>query len=119
MTRCRTELIATLEAQDNDEATVPLPEWASSLHVYNPLAAPILIRWTNVGGPPGVAAGQEQPELGVPGEAVLTWPIPSEATHLRARVDFAGAVPAGDVGHAARLYVSELGVGASTGLLNV
>jgi hypothetical protein len=84
----------------------------ATLLVFNPLAAPIFIRYgTSVPTP-------QSYDLACPGEAVLAWPIMGTGV-ISAIVVYPGAVPAGDVGQEAIVSYTEATLPAFVGPLNV
>lgn len=99
-----------LRAEDDASDTAPLPEWARSLVILNPLDAPVFLRFdvtgSLVGTLPGTAAGYD---VVCPGAALMVYPIPSDIRQrqLIAAVDYAGAVPSGDSGHFCIVSVTE------------
>lgn len=86
-----------LRAEDGARhAGAPIPPElvARSLLVYNPLSAPVFLRF-GVGD-----ASPATHDVACPGSAVLSWPLDPSATRISAVVDYAGAVPPGDVAEA-------------------
>lgn len=77
-----------------------IPAGQCSLVVHNPLAAPIYILFGA-----GLPAA-DMYDLVVPGRALMAYPLPAGAALLSARVDYTGALPAGDAGQHATISVT-------------
>lgn len=104
----RVELLRLTPADGSGSATLPGIGECSYL-VMNPLSAPVLITL-------GSGGGGGSPDLTVPGQALLTYPVGSE-TALSAAIAYPGAVPAGDAGLAVIVSVVTANLGATVGPL--
>jgi hypothetical protein len=103
-----------LEAVDGAKrvgAPIPPDLRAMSLLVLNPLAAPIYFRWS------GSAPSVTDYDYACPGEAQMTAHI-AGVERISAVVDYAGAVPPGDVNQSAIVSVTEVVLSPSVGPLN-
>lgn len=109
-----------LRAEDDATDSAPLPEWARTLVVHNPLDAPVFLRYDSTSAAavalPGTSNGYD---VVCPGAAMLVFPIPSDVRERQiiAAVDYAGAVPAGDAGFFCTVSVQETAASPSVGPL--
>lgn len=109
-----------LRAEDGVSDSAPLPEWARTLVVHNPLDAPVFVRYDVTSAPatalPGTTNGYD---VVCPGAAMLVFPVPSDVRERQiiAAVDYAGAVPAGDTGLFCTVTVQEVAASPSVGPL--
>ncbi len=90
---CKIQELFRLQAIDGDSGAGSMTGDPATLLIYNPLAAPIYIRF---GASIPSAASHD---LACPGDAIMAWPIQGPGV-ITALIDYAGAIPAGDVGEA-------------------
>ncbi len=109
-----------LRAEDDATDSAPLPEWARTLVVSNPLDAPVFIRFDSTSAPasalPGTTNGYD---VVCPGAALLVFPIKSDVRERQiiAAVDYPGAIPAADAGLFCTVTVQEIAASPSVGPL--
>lgn len=116
MVGCRGQVgeLARLSAVDAAEARgVGFPDWATSLVIFNPLAAPIFVRFD------GTTPTATNYDIACPGEALMAYPMPNDVRVVSAVVDYPGAVPGADAGQVAILSATEDNQGVFVGPLNV
>jgi len=108
---CRVVELFRLAAEEGAAGTNALTGEPATLLVYNPLAAPVYIRFGNS------LPSATSHDLACPGQAIMAWPIDGGTGNITAVVDYPGAVPAGDVGLEAIIRASEATLGAFVGPL--
>ena len=108
---CRVAELFRLAAVDGARGTNALTGEPATLLVYNPLAAPIWIRF----GTSTPSATSH--DLSCPGQAVMAWPVDGGTGNITAIVDYPGAVPGADAGLEAIIRASEATLGAFVGPL--
>lgn len=113
MGRCRSTELLRLAANDGAKGAQVLADWPATLVIQNALAAVLYIGWGSGTDLPGPGAY----DLVVPGNALMTFPIPTGANSIRARVVYAGAVPAGDTGLMVTITATEQQLAPSVGPL--
>ena len=111
MGACRVAELFRLEAVDGADGTNALTGEPATLLVYNPLAAPVYIRFGSS------LPSASSHDLACPGQAIMAWPIDGGTGNVTAVVEYPGAVPAGDVGLEAIIRASEATLGAFVGPL--
>jgi hypothetical protein len=110
---CRVTELFRLAAEDGADGQGALTGEPATLLIYNPLAAPVYIRF----GPSLPSAASH--DLACPAEAIMAWPIDGGTGIITATVDYPGAVPAGDLGQETIVRASEATLGAFVGPLGV
>lgn len=107
---CRVVELFQLPAVDGAKGSGALTGEPATLLVFNPLAAPIYIRFGSS------LPSASSHDLACPGQAIMAWPIDGGTGRITAVVDYPGAVPATDVG-AAIIRASEATLGAFVGAI--
>jgi hypothetical protein len=86
--------LKAVDGERNVGAPIPPGLGARTLLVYNPLSAPMYIKF-GVGD-----ASAANHDVACPGSAVMQWPIDATVGRIAAVMDYPGAVPVGDVADA-------------------
>lgn len=115
----RSAELIRLRAEDGMEDSAPLPEWARTLVIVNPLDAVAFVRFDYTEASPGTPGRTNGYDVPCPGAAMLVHPIPSDIRlrHVRAAVEYAAAVPSADVGLFCTVTVQEAAASPSVGPL--
>lgn len=107
---CRQLELFRLDATDGASSSAPVEGDPSTLLWVNPLEAPIYVRFGS--GEPGPTGY----DLVIPGESMGSWPL-GPIARVAAKVDYPGAVPAGDASLQAIFTVSDATLGVFVGPL--